>query len=300
MPNLNTPDFLGPGLSAAAHRQLDFARAADRESAPEARAIYENLDAVLRQRLQHLREFYAQFPKLPAEHPLATFMEATVTKITASLSYGEVQIAYCNALLADRVDELHTLEAAAGHARSTMERARVTCREQHDVWRAYLAEPQDRNVGLQRPVRARRCSAPTSDGREQIRRQSPGQRRGPPEPDPDRLLKLLDQFESQRVSLNVALREQIAAISREYRWFSQRDDRIPRRLFCKLARDLGDRGDPRARRQGKLYLVRSDAVEEYMRGLPQPRSAASAMAPAPRISTGERLELEFRARGLIQ
>jgi hypothetical protein len=81
-------------------------------------------------------------------------------------------------------------------------------------------------------------------------------------------------------------------------WLSQRESPLPARVHCRLGRDLGVRGDPRARRRGKLTFIRRSALDEYMRGLPQP--AGGDAAPAHALTSVEKCEQRLRARGLIR
>src|SRR5690606_17177985 len=122
--------------------------------------------------------------------------------------------------------------------------------------------------------------------RDEIRAHQPGQRRGPPDPDP--LIAALDHA----MSALAALRDQIASASSAPKtddWIGQKESPIPPRCHARLCRELMARGDDRAALRGRTHYLRQSAIDEHLRGAPRPRTR---VAPE-QLSAGDRLLAEL-------
>lgn len=153
-------------------------------------------------------------------------------------------------------------------------------------------------VSVAQPVPPPRSRALGSDGREQIRRQSPGQRRGPPEPDPQLTLTLLAQLVSTASTLEstlVALQTQlVATMARPANdWIPQSEAPCPVRVFTVATRKYRAQGDDRAVVRGRVHYMHRSLLDEFLRGAPQAKRApANAPADKP-LSDFEKFQREL-------
>lgn len=223
-----------------------------------------------------------------AREELMRRQSASEQEVLAALKSEDMD-AYRRATASQR-ELLTEFQALTRVRRERQERQELQAREELQV-RQELQARQAILVG--RPPRAP-TTAPTRGDRDRSRRARPrlGALPSGGDDEPDPLLPLLNQL----VSVTVALRDQIAATRgapRGFQWIPHRESPIPVRTFTSFCRELLACGDERAAKQGRMYYLRRSALDEFLRGAPQPKRAASTFVPEQRLSPLERFEREL-------